>query len=257
MSGVRSLRRGATLVGNASATSAPIFVDSDDNKVKVVPAGTGSTEVALADAVNGLQANASTNLILRTALLSNSVRLNSITDSTTTSGDLIGFQSKPRSGVSGTQSVYGGQISASVSDAVALSSSGSVIGLHADVYVRGTSAGTIAGDVRGMQIELTTDDAGTRDITGYVTGLRIRKAFSAGTVTGKQSAIRIEKPEVQTNSENYDGAFEFTGAGSDMWSDDPTTELNLPGGTVKGYIKVIVNNAARYIALYEKGNLAD
>lgn len=197
------------------------------------------------------------NLLINTKLLNKTVRLNSITDSTTTSGDLIGFQSKPRTGVAGTQSVYGCQISAQISDAIALTGSGSIIGGHVDVFVRGTSAGTIAGDVRGLQIELTTDDAGTRNITGYVTGLRIRKAFSAGTVTGKQSAIRIEKPEVQTGSENYDGAFEFTGAGSDMWSDDPTTELNNPGGTVKGYIKVIVNNAARYIALYEKGNLAD
>ena len=193
----------------------------------------------------------------RTQDLSKTIRLNSQTDSTTASGDLIGFQSKPRTGVAGTQSVFGCQISAQISNGIALTSSGSIIGGHFDVYVRGTSAGTIAGDVRGLQIELTTDDAGTRDITGYVTGLRIRKAFSAGTVTGKQSAIRIEKPEVQTGSENYDGAFEFTGAGSDMWSDDPATELNNPGGTVKGYIKVIVNNAARYIALYEKGNLAD
>lgn len=193
----------------------------------------------------------------RTQDLSKTIRLNSQTDTTTASGDLIGFQSKPRTGVAGTQSVYGCQLSAQVSDGIALSSSGSLIGGHIDVYARGTSAGTIAGDVRGLQIELTTDDAGTRDITGYVTGLRIRKVFSAGTVSGVQSAIRIEKPEVQTNSENYDGLFDLTGAGGDMWNDDPATELNLPGGTVKGYIKVIVNGAARYIALYEKGNLAD
>lgn len=220
--------------------------------------------VAIA-AVNGViyngKSSASTpavqNFEFRTQDLSKTIRLNSQTDSATASGDLIGFQSKPRTGVAGTQSVYGCQISAQISDGIALTGSGSIIGGHVDVYVRGTSAGTIAGDVRGMQIELTTDDAGTRDITGYVTGLRIRKAFSAGTVTGKQSAIRIEKPEVQTGSENYDGAFELTGAGGDMWNDDPATELNLPGGTVKGYIKVIVNDAARYIALYEKGNLAD
>ena len=209
---------------------------------------------------NGLS-NAATpavqNWEFRTQDLSKTIRLNSQTDSTTASGDLIGFQSKPRTGVAGTQSVYGCQVSAQISSGIALSSSGSIIGGHFDVYVRGTAAGTIAGDVRGLQIELTTDDAGVRDITGYVTGLRIRKVFSAGTVTGKQSAIRVEKPEVQTGSENYDGLFELTGAGGDMWSADPTTELNLPGGTVKGYIKVVVNNADRYIALYEKGNLAD
>lgn len=50
MSGIRSLRRGANLVGYASGTSAPIYVDADDNIVKVVPAGSGTTEVQLADA---------------------------------------------------------------------------------------------------------------------------------------------------------------------------------------------------------------
>src|SRR3990167_117008 len=197
------------------------------------------------------------NFEIRTQDLSKTIRLNSQTDSTTASGDLIGFQSKPRIGVTGTQSVFGCQVSAQISSGIALTGSGSIIGGHFDVYVRGTAAGTIAGEVRGLQIELTTDDAGVRDITGYVTGIRIRKVFSAGTVSGKQSAMRVEKPEVQTGSENYDGLFELTGKGGDMWSDDPTTELNNPGGTVKGYIKVVVNGADRYIALYEKGNLVD
>jgi len=246
MSGIRSLFRGPIVRGEASGASAPIYVDSDTNTVKVIPAGTGTTEVSLADSSSGLQANASTNLILRTALLTNTVRLNSITDSTSTSGDLIGFQSKPRSGVSGSQNVYGTQISAQVSDAVALSGSGSVIGGHVDVYLRGTSAGTIAGDVRGLQIELTTDDAGTRNITGYVTGLRIRMAFSAGTVTGIRSAIRVEKPEVQTGSETYDCLFDLTGTIPLVWNSAPGTEPS----TADGYIKVRVNGADRYIQLY-------
>ena len=52
------------------------------------------------------------NFELRTQNLSKTIRLNSQTDSTTASGDLIGFQSKPRIGVTGTQTVYGCQISA-------------------------------------------------------------------------------------------------------------------------------------------------
>src|SRR3990167_8931646 len=90
--------------------------------------------------------------------LSKTIRLNSQTDSATASGDLIGFQSKPRTGVAGTQTVYGCQISAQISNAIALTSSGSIVGGHFDVYLRGTSAGTIAGDVRGLQIELTADE---------------------------------------------------------------------------------------------------
>lgn len=46
----QGLRRGKTLQGIATGTNAPIYVDSDDNKVKVVPAGSGTTEVELIDA---------------------------------------------------------------------------------------------------------------------------------------------------------------------------------------------------------------
>ncbi len=49
MSGVRSLRRGATLVGYATGASAPIYVDSDDNLVKLIPAGSGTTQKTLVD----------------------------------------------------------------------------------------------------------------------------------------------------------------------------------------------------------------
>lgn len=186
------------------------------------------------------------NFEFATQNLSKTIRLNSQTDSDTASGDLIGFQSKPRTGVAGTQSVIGCQISAQISNGIALSSSGSIIGGHFDVFLRGTSAGTIAGDVRGLQIELTTDDAGTRDITGYVTALRIRKAFSAGTVTGKQSAIRIEAPEAQTNSEIYDAVLDLTGTVSLAWHDTDTAT----GDTEAGYFAVLVNGNKRYVQLF-------
>jgi hypothetical protein len=51
MSGIRSLYRGPTVKGYPSAASVPIYVDSDDNRVKVVTAGTGSTEVILQEAL--------------------------------------------------------------------------------------------------------------------------------------------------------------------------------------------------------------
>ncbi len=50
MSGIRSLTRRPTVAGYASAGSAPIYVDSDDNRVKVIPAGTGTTEIVLQEA---------------------------------------------------------------------------------------------------------------------------------------------------------------------------------------------------------------
>lgn len=41
---VRNIRRGASVAGVATPTSAPIYVDSDNNKLMLVPAGSGSTE---------------------------------------------------------------------------------------------------------------------------------------------------------------------------------------------------------------------
>lgn len=50
MSGVRSFTRGATPKGASTKHSAPIYVDSDDNRVKVIPAGTGTAETILQEA---------------------------------------------------------------------------------------------------------------------------------------------------------------------------------------------------------------
>lgn len=47
MSGIRSLTRRPVVVGAAAGASAPIYVNSSDNTVRVIPAGTGTTEQAL------------------------------------------------------------------------------------------------------------------------------------------------------------------------------------------------------------------
>ena len=47
---VRGLLRKTTPVGSATATNAPIYVDADDNILKFIPAGSGTTEVQLLDA---------------------------------------------------------------------------------------------------------------------------------------------------------------------------------------------------------------
>lgn len=52
MSGIRSITRRPTVVGAAADASAPIFVDSDDNKVHVLAAGAGTTtDASLHDSV--------------------------------------------------------------------------------------------------------------------------------------------------------------------------------------------------------------
>lgn len=184
----------------------------------------------------------------RTQDLSKTIRLNSQTDTTTLTGNLIGFQAKPSCGTTRTSdSVIGGEISPRVNSGVALTgASGSLIGLHVDTYLKGTAAGTVGGNVAVLELEQTTDDAGVRDITGYVTAIRIRKVFSAGTVSGTQSAIRIEKPEAQTNSESYDCVLDLTGTVTDCWHDTDSDS----GDTEAGYFAVKINGNKRYVLCY-------
>lgn len=171
------------------------------------------------------------------------VRLNSVTN-TGTANSLIGFQSKPAQGASTAQNVMGCEISPRVNDTFALTSTGTLIGAHVDAYLKGTT-GNVGGDVRGAQIELVTDDAGTRTISGDVVGLRFRAAFS-GTITGDMVVIRVEKAEAQTNSKQWEYLLELTGDNALIWRDDYTTEVT----TLSGAIKVLVNGADRWIPLY-------
>lgn len=49
MSGIRSFTRRPAIsgVGYATAGSAPVYVDSDDNTLKMIPAGSGTTELSI------------------------------------------------------------------------------------------------------------------------------------------------------------------------------------------------------------------
>lgn len=47
---IRSILRSSTVKGVATARTAPIYVDADDNKLKYIPAGSGTTEVEIVDA---------------------------------------------------------------------------------------------------------------------------------------------------------------------------------------------------------------
>ena len=171
-----------------------------------------------------------------------SVRLNSRNFETLTSGDAIGFQSKPALAVTSTGTIQGGQISPRVNSGFDVAT---IIGLHVDAFLRGTAARSMSGDVRALNLELVTDDAGVTAITGNVNAIRIRAAFSAS-VSGKVCRIRIEKMEAQTGSEQWDAVLELPSTVAGVWNSAPGTEPT----TADGYIKVLVNGAARYIQLY-------
>jgi hypothetical protein len=47
---IRGIARRITPVGYASPTNAPVYIDADDNLLKIIPAGSGTTEVQVVDA---------------------------------------------------------------------------------------------------------------------------------------------------------------------------------------------------------------
>mgnify|MGYP001566252867 CR=1 FL=1 len=191
--------------------------------------------------IDQIKARAGQHLAVQTTDDAKTVQINS--RNYATSGNFIGFQSKPGQNVNGAD-IKGGEISPRVNSGFTLS--GSIIGLHVDAYLKGTAAGTITGDVRGVNVEVVTDDAGTRTISGNVSMMRFRAAFSATTITGKFVPIRIEKAEAQTNSKQFDAVLELPSTVPLVWNSAPATEPS----TADGYIKVLVNGAARYIQLY-------
>lgn len=207
-------------------------------------AGTAGTVVATTVKATSAQHLAINSGTTATDLAGKTVRINSITN-TGTADSLIGFQSKPAVGASTANNVIGCEISPRVNDTFALTGSGSIIGAHIDAYLKGTT-GNIAGDVRALNIELVTDDAGARDITGNVNGIRMRAAFSAGTVSGAISAIRIEKMETQTGSEQWGYVLDLTDVNGLIWDDDWGTEPS----TAAGGFKVRINGQDRWVQTY-------
>src|SRR3989344_1152675 len=157
---------GALAVSSSTASSLAVGANGATNPVLQVDASTAS--VATGVKITGAAAGSSATLASISSgtdekLLLNSkgrseIRINYRTDSTTT-GDFIGVQIKPGQGASKTAgNVIGAEISPRLNSGVALAASGSIIGAHIDTYLKGTATGTVNGNVRGLQVELVSDD---------------------------------------------------------------------------------------------------
>lgn len=227
-----------------------ITVKEDSNTTTIGTVSRGESQFFLcngttwyeAHTIGKLEAPTAAHLELMTVSDDKQVRINS-RNYTQASGSSIGFQSKPAQTVDSTGSVIGGEISPRINDGVDIAN---IIGLHVDAYLKGTAAKTVSGDVRGLQIELVTDDGGTNTISGDVVGLRMRAAFSASTLTGAMTAIKIEKAEAQTNSQQWGYVLDLTGVNGLIWDDDFGTEPS----TAAGGFKVRINGQDRWVQTY-------
>jgi hypothetical protein len=75
-----------------------------------------------------------------------------------TSGDIIGFQAKPAANATGTCTVYGGQISPRANDDVDVAA---LVGLQVEPILKGATVLAVRGDMRGMDVRLTSEGANT------------------------------------------------------------------------------------------------
>lgn len=205
--------------------------------------GQGGAMSPTGPAGSGGIAGVGDHLLLTTDTDSKTIKINS--RNYTTSADNISFQSKPSQTVNG-NALTGGQISPRIQSGITLS--GSLTGLFVDCEPKGTAAGTVTGDVRALRLELVTDDAATRTITGNVNHISIRSAFS-GTIGGKFCPIHIEFPETQTNSKTFGGLFDLTGTigtgTTTVW-----TDAGVTSATAAGVLGLYVNGNKRYLNLF-------
>jgi len=174
-------------------------------------------------------------------------RINS-RDYTITSGEHCAIQTKPNISVGGTTGITG--IEASPRFAAGISG-GKIVGIYSNPILKTDATATTAGPMRCFEGKLETGTNATR--TTSVMAVLEAMSNVRGTVTQGPTVILVNKGEYNA----WESVMELKGAEAGVWNDDPTTELSLPGGTVRGYIKVIVNANARYIALYEGTSLAD
>ncbi len=194
--------------------------------------------------MNSITSAAGAHLTLNTTSDNTQVRINSRSFAQT-SGDSIGFQSKPSQTVTSSGNVIGGQVSPRLQTGVALTGSGSLIGFHVDTDMKGTT-GNVGGDVRGMEIELVSDGTRTSTVTGNLEGIHFR-TNAAMTVGGNVYAFRIPTGETAAGQwtalariDNVAAVFDDTEAGA--------------AGNKAGFLKVIVNGNSRFLRLYDAGN---
>ena len=220
------------------------------NQIAGLTAGVITASKAVIANSAGAISNTGSHLALNSGLTStdlagHTIRLNNITN-IGTANSFIGVQVKPAVGASTAQGITGAEFSPRVNDTFALTGTGTIIGLHADAYLKGTT-GNIGGDVRALNLELVTDDAGARTITGNVNAIRIRSAFSGTTISGTFVPIRIEAAETQTNSKQYDAVLELPATNGAVWG---VKGSDYTPAQPRAKIKVLVNGVAYWLVGY-------
>lgn len=106
---------------------------------------------------------------------------------TVTSGDIIGFQSKPAAAAAGTTTTYGAQISPRYADGI---TGASLYGLQVEPILQGATAAALSGDVVGLDCRLSATGVG-HTVAGITAGIQFMNLLKASTFTGGVFPINI------------------------------------------------------------------
>ena len=167
------------------------------------------------------------------------VRLNS-RSYTATSGESTAVQSKPRASVGGTIAIIAFEAGPGFNDGIGGSH---LVGFKSDCYLKGSS-GTLTGEVRAFQGQVTDENVAGRTFGGdVVVGLWAWHQLAAHTFNGHVVALKTQNAG---GGKGWDAWAKFEGDQGGIWHKDPTTEPT----NAAGYIKVLFGTTARYIQLY-------
>lgn len=96
-----------------------------------------------------------------------------------TSGDIVGFSSKPAANASGTQTVYGAQISPRANDNIDVAA---IVGLQVEPIMKGATGLALSGDLRGLDVRLTSE--GANNVGGIAGAIFCYNLLKTATFTG-------------------------------------------------------------------------
>lgn len=161
------------------------------------------------------------------------IRLNS-RNYAATSGDIMGFDSRPRANASGTQTIIGGYIGPGANDGVAL---GNIIGILSDPYLKGSS-GDLSGDIRALQGQVTDENVGGRTIDGVVSMFDAWQQLAAHTFTGGVYVMTVRAAG---------GATPWSGFAKLPDDSQVASDGEDKSGGTKGWIKVMIGSKVGYI----------
>ena len=201
-----------------------------------------AVEAVLGDGSTGVNVPLD-HLYLNTTLDTKNIRLNS-RNFAATSGNFIAVQVKPAISVGGTGDVTGIEVSPRINSAC---NGGTMRGILAECYMKGSS-GTLSGDVRCLQAQVTDENVAGRTVSGVVSMLDVWHQLAGHTLTGGVHVIHARTAGGGTGWTSFMRA-DASGDGGLVVSSDGMFK-DPEGDTEAGYLKVYVGTTKYEIPIY-------